>query len=543
MDSLREMFGQPSWSLRKSRRNPSDARVCRRRNPSDTRPIVFLAMAQNIKVFVVGIPFPIDFVYLTMSHFGSTLSCSIYTYFDNLGPIAISDGSPEPTLNTPSRRSTRVRKPPIHLQDYHCFFTVISLIEPTSYQEASTDPLWQKAMNDELQALEKTHTWDYVDLPPGKRPIGYKWIYKIKTHFDGTIERYKTRLIPKGYSQEYGIDYEETFALVARMTSVRSLLAVAAAKQWPLLQMDVKNVFLNGTLSEEVYMKPPSGTSSPPHKVCLLRRALYGLKQAPRACFATFSSTITQLNFTSSPHDTALFTRHTPQGIVLLLLHVDDMIITGNDPQAISDLQHYLGQHFEMKDLGSLNYILGLEVSRCSNGYLLSQAKYAFDLLARSGITDSNTASKPLDPNVHLTPYDGVPLEDVTLYRQLVGSLIYLTVTRPDIAYVVHIISQFMAAPRTIHFTVVLRILRYVKGTLGHGLQFSSQSSLGPTLLHCDNHSAIQIAYNDVFHERTKQIENDCHFIRHHLLSNTLLLQPIQLISSPKPYHLLASIN
>ncbi|KAL0540843.1 hypothetical protein IC582_020860 [Cucumis melo] len=119
--------------------------------------------------------------------------------------------------------------------------------------------------------------------------------------------------------------------------------------------MDVKNAFLNGTLFEEVYMKPPLGTSSSPHKVCLLRRALYGLKQAPRAWFATFSSTITQLCFTSSPHDTALFTRQTPQGIVLLLLYVDDMIITGNDPEAISDLQHYLGQHFEMKDLGSLN--------------------------------------------------------------------------------------------------------------------------------------------------------------------------------------------
>ncbi|KAL0540368.1 hypothetical protein IC582_024605 [Cucumis melo] len=282
---------------------------------------------------------------------------------------SISGGSPEPTPDTPPRRSTRVREPPIHLQDYHCFSTIISLVEPTSYQVASTNPVWQKAMNDELQALEKTHTWDYVDLPPGKRPIGCKWIYKIKTHSDGTIERYKARLVAKGYSQEYGIDYEETFAPVARMTSVRSLLAVAAAKQWPLLQMDVKNAFLNGTLFEEVYMKPPPGTSSPPHKVCLLRRALYGLKQAPRAWFATFSSTITQLGFTSSPHDTALFTRHTPQGIVLLLLYVDDMIITGNDPQAISDLQHYLGQHFEMKDLGSLNYFLGLEVSRRSDGY------------------------------------------------------------------------------------------------------------------------------------------------------------------------------
>ncbi|KAL4018723.1 hypothetical protein IC575_022343 [Cucumis melo] len=159
---------------------------------------------------------------------------------------SISDGNPDPPPDIPPRRSTRVREPPIHLQDYHCFSTIVSLIEPTSYQEASTDPLWQKAMNDELQALEKMHTWDYVDLPPGKRPIGCKWIYKIKTHSDGTIECYKARLVAKGYSQEYGIDYEETFAPVARMTSVRSLLAVAAAKQWPLLQMDVKNAFLMG---------------------------------------------------------------------------------------------------------------------------------------------------------------------------------------------------------------------------------------------------------------------------------------------------------
>ena len=396
----------------------------------------------------------------------------------NLDPPSVSDDVPESPPATPLRRSTRVREPPPHLTDYHCFSTIVSLVEPTSYQEASINPVWQKAMDEELQALEKTHTWDYVDLPPGKRPIGCKWIYKIKTHSDGTIERYKARLVAKGYSQEYGIDYEETFAPVARMTSVRSLLAVAAAKQWPLLQMDVKNAFLNGNLSEEVYMKPPQGTSPPPNKVCLLRRALYGLKQAPRAWFATFSSTITQLGFTSSSHDNALFTRQTTHGIVLLLLYVDDMIITGNDQQAISDLQQYLGQHFEMKDLGSLNYFLGLEVSHRSDGYLLSQAKYASDLIARSGITDSTTSSTPLDPHVHLTPFDGVPLDDASLYRQLVGSLIYLTVTRPDIAYAVHIVSQFMAAPRTIHFTAVLRILRYVKGTLGHGLQFSSQSSL-----------------------------------------------------------------
>ncbi|KAL4035955.1 hypothetical protein IC575_004669 [Cucumis melo] len=194
--------------------------------------------------------------------------------------------------------------------------------------------------------------------------------------------------------------------------------------------MDVKNAFLNGTLSEEVYMKPPSGITPPPQKVCLIRCALYDLKQAPRTWFATFSSTITQLGFTSTSHESTLFTRQTSNGIVLLLLYVDDMIFTGDDPQAISDLQCYLGKHFEMKDLGNLNYFLGLETSLSPNGYYLSQAKYTSNLLSRSGITDSATFSTPLDPNVCLTPFNGVPLDDSTLYWQLVGNLIYLIVTQ-----------------------------------------------------------------------------------------------------------------
>ena len=132
------------------------------------------------------------------------------------------------------RRSTRVRQPPVHFQDYHCYYALVMLHEPRSYREASTNPLWQQAMTEEIQALEKTHTWELVDLPPGKAPIGCKWIFKIKTRSDGSIERYKARLVAKGYTQEYGIDYEETFAPVARLTSVCSLLAIAAVKRWKL---------------------------------------------------------------------------------------------------------------------------------------------------------------------------------------------------------------------------------------------------------------------------------------------------------------------
>uniref|UniRef100_A0A2N9F654 Reverse transcriptase Ty1/copia-type domain-containing protein n=1 Tax=Fagus sylvatica TaxID=28930 RepID=A0A2N9F654_FAGSY len=257
-------------------------------------------------------------------------------------------------------------------------------------------------------------------LPRGKSVIGCKWIYKIKTKSDGIIERYKARLVAKGYAQKYGIVYEETFASVARITSVRSLLAAAAVHQWLFFKMDVKNAFLNSDLIEEVYMQAPPGYSDCLDNVCLLRRALYSLKQAPRAWFAKFSSIMYQFGFSSSPHDTVLFIRCSDKGMILLLLYVDDMIITGDDHSDISNFK-FLHQQFEMKDLGHLSYFLGLE---------------------------------------------------------LIGSLVYLTVTRPDIAHAVHLVSQFLAAPHSTHYAVVIHILRYIKGTMFHGLHFSAHSTL-----------------------------------------------------------------
>ncbi|GKV02057.1 hypothetical protein SLEP1_g14541 [Rubroshorea leprosula] len=423
---------------------------------------------------------------------------------------------------------------------------------------------------------------------------------RIKTRSDGSVECYKAHLVAKGFTQEYGIDYEETFAPVARLTSVCSFLAIAAIRRWKLFQMDVKNAFLNGDLEEEVYIKPPTGFHHPPNKVCRLRRALYGLKQSPPAWYAKFSATVSEFGFTSSPHDTALFIRKTARGMVLLLLYVDDMIITRDDVAGVEELKQSLSQKFEMKDLGVLSYFLRLEVTSSDDGYLLSQVKYASNLVSKAKLNDGKSVSTPLEPNVKLTPMDGSPLSDPTRYRQLVGSLVYLTTTRPDITYAVHIVSQFMAAPRSTHYVAVLRIIRYVKGTLFHGLHFFANSSpmlrsysdanwagdpsdrrsttdyclffgnsliswrskkqaipsrssteaeyrtLGDTTsellslrwlledmgipqpsstdLYCDNQSAIKIAHNDVFHERTKHIEVDCHFIRHHVAQGTVHL-------------------
>uniref|UniRef100_A0A2N9GBX0 Reverse transcriptase Ty1/copia-type domain-containing protein n=1 Tax=Fagus sylvatica TaxID=28930 RepID=A0A2N9GBX0_FAGSY len=488
----------------------------------------------------------------------------------NESPLSAPAANPVNTTAPEPRRSHRVSTLPSHLRDFHCFSAFATLHEPHTFREASSDPLWQQAMKEELDALLKTGTWDLVDLPAGKSAIGCKWVYKIKTRSDGTVDRYKARLVAKGFTQEYGIDYEETFAPVARLSSVRTLIAVSASRHWPLFQMDVKNAFLNGELTEEVYMQLPPGFSQPPgfsHKVCRLRRALYGLKQAPRAWFAKFSSTISQHGFSASSYDSALFFRRSDHGITLLLLYVDDMIITGDDVQGIQDLKRFLGQHFEMKDLGPLSYFLGLEVSSSSDGYYLTQAKYTSDLISRAGITDSKIVDTPIEYNNRLNTHDGEPLPDATLYRQLVGSLVYLTapcfmvftshLSRRSLFKLIlmptgqgiptdrrsttgycFLLGDSLISWRSKKQSVVARSsteaeyraladtttellwLRWLLQDLGIDC-----STAVP--IHCDNRSAIQIAHNDVFHERTKHIEIDCHFVRHHLLQGTLQLRSV----------------
>ena len=236
---------------------------------------------------------------------------------------------------------------------------------------------------------------------------------------------------------------------MARLSSVRTLIVVFAARKWPLFHMDVKNAFLNGELSEEVYMKLPPGYSHPPgfpHRVCQLQRALYGLKQAPRAWFAKLSSIISQHGFSGSSFDTTLFLRRSDHDITILLLYVNDMIITGDDMQGIQHLKHFLGRQFEIKDLDPLNYFLGLEVSSSVDGYYLTQDKYTSNLISRANITDSKIVDTPIEYNYRLNSHDGESLSDATLYRQLVRSLIYLTITRPDISYAIYVVSQFMVA-------------------------------------------------------------------------------------------------
>jgi transposase InsO family protein len=471
--------------------------------------------------------------------------------------------------------------------------------EPITFSEAVKDKRWQEAMQQEIQALENNETWHIADLPPNKKALGCKWVYKIKYNSDGTVDRYKARLVILGNHQVEGIDYTETFAPVAKMTTVRVLLAVAAAKNWEVHQMDVHNAFLHGDLQEEVYMKlPPGFQVSLSGKVCKLRKSLYGLKQAPRCWFAKLSTALKAYGFQQSISDYSLFSMHRGTIHLHVLVYVDDLIVSGNNSAAIQRFKSYLSACFHMKDLGVLKYFLGVEVARGPGGFFLCQRKYALDIISEVGLLGARPASVPLEQNHRLALSTSKVLIDPEPYRRLVGRLIYLCFTRPDLSYSVHVLSQFMQQPREAHWQAALRVVRFLKRSPGQGILLSSKSelrlhgwcdadwagcpltrrsltgwlvflgvspvswktkkqhtvsrssaeaeyrsmavttcelkwlkgilsSLGvlhtiPMTLHCDSQAALHISQNPVFHERTKHIEVDCHFVRDAILNGVV---------------------
>ncbi|KAM0055171.1 putative RNA-directed DNA polymerase [Helianthus debilis subsp. tardiflorus] len=345
---------------------------------------------------------------------------------------------------------------------------------PTSIEHALNSKNWKNAMETEMQALKRNDTWEKCVLPSGKRPVGCRWVFTIKYKADGTIERYKARLVAKGYTQTYGIDYSETFSPVAKIETIRVLFSIAANEGWPLHQFDVTNAFLHGELKEEVYMEAPPGFAKDfkANEVCRLKRTLYGLKQSPRAWFGRFTFAMKGYGFRQSNSDHTLFLKRTGKFVTCLIIYVDDMIITGNDEEEIKKLKKSLFTEFEMKDLGRLKYFLGIEVLRSQQGIFICQKKYIIDLLAEIGMIDCKPVDTPIMTNQKLCIEEGKNLADKEQYQRLVGKLIYLSHTRPDIAYAVGVVSQFMHQPQTDHMDAVLRIIKYLKGTVGHGILF-----------------------------------------------------------------------
>ncbi|GAU26253.1 hypothetical protein TSUD_224440 [Trifolium subterraneum] len=397
--------------------------------------------------------------------------------------------APAETNESEVRRSTRARAQPARLND--CIITsdndvnaegdLVHLAfnaeaEPVNFEDAVKDEKWLNAMNEEIESIERNNTWELVDLPHGKKAIGVKWVYKVKLNPKGEITRHKARLVVKGFLQKEGIDFNEVFAPVARMETIRLVTALAHHNNWSMHQMDVKCAFLNGPLDEEVYVVQPPGFTSKEDefKVYKLHKALYGLKQAPRAWNKRIDKFLGDIGFRKCVTEHGVYVKNCAEkGTIILCLYVDDLLITGSNEAHIREFKVDMMREFEMTDLGHISYFLGIEFQRTSKGLILHQKKYASEILKRFEMDQCNPALTPSEPRLQLSRETEEKDVDSTEYRRLVGSLRYLCNTRPDIAYSVGIISRYTERPKMSHLSAAKRILRYIKGTMDYGIVFN----------------------------------------------------------------------
>ena len=349
----------------------------------------------------------------------------------------------------------------------------VALSDPINVHEAMARKEWRQAMQDEIDVINKNDTWSLVTKPKGKNAIGVKWIFRTKYNPDGSINKHKARLVVKGYAQQAGVDYGETFAPVARMETIRLLLAISAQKSWKVYHLDVKSAFLNGILKEEVYVVQPEGfvKKGSEEKVYKLHKALYGLKQAPRAWYAKIDGFLTKHGFRRSPNEPTLYIR-THGCMVLVSLYVDDLLVTGGNEKEVSNFKSELELNFEMSSLGEMKYFLGIEVVQSSKGIFISQESYVKELLKKFDMEDCNSVATPMNEGTKLVKDDDSPKVNPSIYRSLIGSLLYVCSTRPDIMFSVAVLSRFMHSPSQNHLSCAKRILRYLKGTSDFGIWY-----------------------------------------------------------------------
>ncbi|BBG92824.1 ADP glucose pyrophosphorylase large subunit 1, partial [Prunus dulcis] len=458
--------------------------------------------------------------------------------------------------NGPDENEGRVRRPPPYLNDYVSgeglsedeahMAQVVATEDPFHFEEAVRNVKWRQAMDSEIKSIEKNKTWTLTELPAGAKKIGVKWVYKTKYNEHGEIDKHKARLVAKGYSQKHGIDYTE---------------------------LDVKSAFLHGELSENVYVEQPRGyeKKGKEHLVYKLHKALYGLKQAPRAWFSRIEAHFINEGFQRCDSEQTLFTKRNREGkIIIVSIYVDDLIFTGDDEDMMSEFKSSMLREFDMSDLGSMRFFLGIEVLQRADGIFICQKRYALEILKRFGMLESNEVNSPIIPGFKISKdEDGITVDE-TYFKQLVGSLMYLTATRPDMMFVTSLISSCEESSSISKGTVNYGI-HYKRGGDGKLLAFTDSDYAGDmedrkstsgyvvmefektancyaiyygsrvcsscsvcvssnldekgiegarhgdevcTHIKCDNSSTIKLSKNPVMHGRSKHIDVRYHFLR-----------------------------
>ena len=419
-------------------------------------------------------------------HLNRTPDIRVSTYPDDrseneLGPMTTDQlprPVPEPSGPPNCRYPTCLRNPSLHLKDFWSFYSEL-LDEPLTYADAVQQEGWRKAIQSEIDSIMKNKTWTITDRPTDHKPITAKWLFKIKRHSNGLINKLKARIVARGFQQKEGTDYSEVFAPVVKWSTILTVLALAAKQNWPLWQMDVITAFLNGTINEDLFMEIPDGFpgADDPTQVCKINRALYGLKQSPKAWYDRISAWLCNHGLTRSKSDPNMYYSKNDHRIVILLLYVDDLLITGNDDKAINTLKQRLQHEFEMTDLGEAQQYLGVEISRHPNGIFLNQEGYISKLLKKFNLRTCNPTKLPIDPKLQLSRNMGTSKTDPKEYRSLVGSLIYLSHTRPNISYAIGSVARYMQDPEVAHFQAAKKILRYLSRTVAYGLLLDSRSN------------------------------------------------------------------
>ena len=349
------------------------------------------------------------------------------------------------------------------------------MCEPEDFEAVVKDKNWMAAMKKELSMIEKNKTWELIDRPQNRKVIGVKWVYRTKLNANGSINKHKARLVVKGYAQVFVVDYSDTFAPVARLDTIRLLLAIAAQMNWRVYQLDVKSAFLNGILQEEIYVERPEGfvKKGEQAKVFLLTKALYGLKQAPRAWYSKIDEHLLSLGFKKSLSEATLYVKHQNNDVLIVSLYVDDLLLTGNNARLVEDFKQEMMKGFEMTDLGLMTFFLGMEIKQAEHEVFICQKKYAKGILKKFKLEECKAASTPMNQKEKLCKEDGADKVDEGYFRSLIGCLMYLTATHPDILNVVSILSRLMHCASELHLRAAKRVIRYIKGTSYFSVKFT----------------------------------------------------------------------